>query len=221
MRHWTTHYLNSRGSLSPYLKQISEAIDKVESKASKVIELTSLDIVIQAIENAVIPETGHCGYSPSAGLIYLTIDPANENLLSHLGEPLERVIAHELHHALRWDSVGYGRTLLEVLVTEGLASRFSQELYGNAPEIWESALSSEEVGQCLALAMSELASEQYNHSRWFFGSGDLPRWAGYTLGWHLIGNLTGNLSAKKPSELINTSAPEFKESLSRLAASYS
>lgn len=38
-----------------------------------------------------------------------------------------------------------------------------------------------------AMAKQELASTQYDHGAWFFGSGPFPRWTGYTLGCEIVG----------------------------------
>ncbi|KGB21940.1 hypothetical protein AtDm6_2706 [Acetobacter tropicalis] len=33
-----------------------------------------------------------------------------------------------------------------------------------------------------------LSEVRYDHSRWFFGRGSIPRWFGYTLGYEIVGN---------------------------------
>ncbi|MES9903620.1 MAG: DUF2268 domain-containing putative Zn-dependent protease [Sedimenticola sp.] len=220
MKSWTIHCLNSRSALTPNMERVKEAISNVHSRTFGSVPEIPLDIVVEAVVNGGIPETGYCGYSPRPGVIFLSIDPSNENLKSHLGVSLERVIAHELHHALRWDSIGYGSTLVEAIVSEGLAGRFSQELYGNEPELWEAALSSLEISKYLKQAIQESDADNYDHHRWFFGDGDIPRWAGYTLGWELVGNLSGDLTGLKPSEMIATPAIEFTDSLATLALKY-
>ncbi|WP_411911731.1 DUF2268 domain-containing putative Zn-dependent protease [Rhodovulum sulfidophilum] len=94
------------------------------------------------------------------------------------GEPLERTIVHELHHALRWRGPGYGRTLGEALVTEGLAGHFAQQLYGGPPEKWESSLDAEGLAQAESDAAAAWDDEAYDHAAWFFGTaphdGDTP-----------------------------------------------
>lgn len=39
--------------------------------------------------------------------------------------------------SLRLDGQGYGSTLGEFIVSEGLAGQFSLELFGGEPELWE------------------------------------------------------------------------------------
>jgi uncharacterized protein YjaZ len=73
-------------------------------------------------------------------------------------------VAHELNHSKRiLDGPGYGTTLGEAIVTEGLADNFSIVAYPETPPIpWTNALQPDELDR--------------------LGADDLPRWAGYTIG---------------------------------------
>ena len=213
---WDVHFMNARGRLSPYTDRIAEAIVEVARRSNEIVPEIALDIEIEAAQYGGIPETGHSGYVPRPGLMRLMFDPTNEHLKKNMGEPLERMIAHELHHALRWDTVGYGTTLLGALASEGLCGRFAQELYGNEPEIWERGIEVTDVKFFAREAVIYADSEKYNHQKWFFGSGDLPRWVGYTLGYHMVGRAC-ELMSRKPSDLIATPESEFKPALRDLA----
>ena len=213
---WNVHFMNARGSLSPYKSRLEEAIAEVARRSSELVPSVVLDIEVEAAKYGGIPETGHSGYVPRPGLMRLMLDPSNEHLESNMGEALERMIAHELHHALRWDTVGYGTTLLGALTSEGLCGRFARELYGNEPEIWEKGIDSADVGFFAQEAIIYADSESYDHQRWFFGSGNLPKWTGYTLGYHMVGSAC-DLMDRKPSELISTPELEFKDALRSLA----
>jgi uncharacterized protein YjaZ len=94
---------------------------------------------------------------------------------------------HEAHHCMRMAKRGYGRTLGEALVSEGLAGRFVTHLFHSPPEPWERA-----VDQNTLLAHRPdnrmLAATDYDHNSWFFGAGgQRPRWLGYTLGYEMVG----------------------------------
>ena len=77
----------------------------------------------------------------------------------------------------------------EALVSEGLAGRFAAQLYGEAPEPWEDAFSKEGLADLAILAQARWTVTDYDHAQWFFGRGKYPCWAGYTLGYHLIGSI--------------------------------
>ncbi len=210
------HFLNARGQLDRYIEQVRTAVSNVVEATAALKNLGPLDIVVQ--EGCwVIPQTGHCGDAPKPGLVFLTLDPGNEALAVNMGRSLERVIAHEFHHASRWDTVGYGETLGEVLVTEGLAGHFVQEVYGDPPEPWESAVNFDELRTHVDAAAREWASKEYNHMRWFFGEGDLPHWIGYALGYQLIGKYLEIYPEFRPSQLASKPAGSFRSMLGHLS----
>lgn len=118
-------------------------------------------------------------------MIFVTVDPGNPALHSNADRSLERMFAHELHHAARWDGPGYGSSLCEALVSEGLAGHFVLELFGGAPEPWEQ-LPEGEIRFHATHAGQDWDRANYNHDAWFFGRGNLPRWLGYSLGFRLV-----------------------------------
>lgn len=213
---WTVHCMNARGSLDPYIDRVYEALCDIAKRSENLVPDVVLDIEVEAAKFGGIPEIGHSGYVPRPGLMRLMLDPFNENLDNHMGEHLERMIAHELHHALRWETVGYGTTLLGALVSEGLCGRFTQELYQNTPEIQEAAITKTEIQKLAGDALVEASNKNYEHDRWFFGSRDLPRFTGYTIGYELVG-LAMSRWGLAPSEMIDTPADEFIDFLSDIS----
>ena len=218
MAEWTVHLLNARGHLDSSQARIREGIDAVHARTRGLVGPIALDIVVGAGRGRGIPERGHGGRVPSAGLIGLWMDPDNPHFIDNLGEPLERAVAHELHHVMRRDAASRGARLLDSLVMEGLAGRFVEELYANAPEPWERALPGESLGEVAALARSHALRDKYDHREWFYGAGALLRWAGYTLGHELVGRRRAPLDRILPSPLAATPAEAFLPVLDGLAA---
>lgn len=99
---------------------------------------------------------------------------------------MARAVLHEAHHCLRMAGPGYGTTLEEALVSEGLAGRFVVEALGTEPESWERIMPPEEALRHLP-GPEALGDAGYDHGEWFFGTGALPRWLGYTLGYAVVG----------------------------------
>lgn len=140
----------------------------------------------------VIPQIGMTGFTnPTNGVVSVTIDPESR---IGLRETLERwvgpTIAHELHHRKRvLDGPGYGRTLREALITEGLGDSFAVEVYPALRAPWTDALTPEQENEAWAEAVPVL-DDPYDlsvHGRWFFGrGGDHPFWTGYTIGYHIV-----------------------------------
>ncbi|MBD8555410.1 hypothetical protein IFT84_12935 [Rhizobium sp. CFBP 8762] len=149
----------------------------------------SVDVIVENVPGATIPEYGLTGSCFRSSLITLTVDSLNQNFPTSLttGE-LSRILTHEVHHALRFKLCpnGYGFTLSEALVSEGLADCFVDEVWGKHPSPITNALPPAHWDETVALAGKHLSSDCYDHAEWFFGMGRLPRWAGYALGYRLV-----------------------------------
>ena len=92
-------------------------------------------------------------------------------------------------HCLRMGGPGYGRTLGEALVSEGLAGHFVARALGSPPEPWERAVDEAALLRHRPDAAT-LGAAPYDHAGWFFGlSGHRPRWLGSTLGHRIVGSL--------------------------------
>jgi hypothetical protein len=137
-----------------------------------------------------IPGIGVGGFAnPATGDVSVWIDEAPPGgLKAALETWVPATVAHELHHRSRIRvGPGYGITLAEALVTEGLADHFAAEAFPDTPpQPWDHALSAEQEAELWRKAQPILdVPGGYNHPVWFRGSGSLPRWAGYTLGYRI------------------------------------
>lgn len=202
------HILNARHQLADMEEWLSDRLNEAFSVSAQHLPLQDTDVIVKAGQ-AVIPEKGHLGYAPEKGLIFVTVDPGNSVLRANPSQSLERMLAHELHHAARWDGPGYGKTLGEALVSEGLAGHFAQEAYGGASEPWEQ-LSVSAVRRYVAKAQAEWSSPEYNHAEWFFGSKDVPTWGGYSLGYHVVGRYLAAHGDARASRLVHAEAVDFR-----------
>jgi len=178
------HFLDARGALTELRPWITDRLSHAHEVAAPMLSLQNIDVVVQA-GRFVIPEKGHVGYAHEGGVIHLTVDPSNPELKRNAKMSLERMLAHELHHCARWDGPPRERILGEALVAEGLACHFAQEVFGEPLEPWE-ALPEEQIFPHIAQANQDWAKKDYDHSAWFFGTSDLPRWLGYSLGYQLV-----------------------------------
>lgn len=123
------HILNARGKLDFVRERIEKTFFYGVTTISALLPIADIDVIVQA-STFVIPETGMGGWSPAADVLYISIDPANPNLLRDFDTEFLATLGHELHHCLRHGGPGYGRTLGEALVSEGLACHFETELRG-------------------------------------------------------------------------------------------
>lgn len=209
MTQWIVHYANACGQLDGWIERAEAGITAARYRAEQVTPAIDLDIVVQAWPGQVIYEMGFVGYAPTGTMMQLTLDPGNPNLDHHMGEPFERMVVHELHHVLRWRGPGYGTTLGEALVSEGLAGHFCRQLYSSAPELWEAALSREELAACAEKAQQSWHDPHYHHGAWLFGHGHLPRWVGYSLGYSLVGRYLAQHDGASTASLVHEPAASF------------
>lgn len=202
------HILNVQKKLEAHCQWMSNCLNDTYERAQKVMSVPSLDVVVKA-GTFVIPEKGHLGYCPEAGIIYLTVDPENPEFCKNDAHSLERMFAHELHHATRWVAPGYGCTLGEVIVSEGLAGHFSLELFGGESEPWE-RLSPDIIHPYIQQLSENWNKTNYDHNTWFYGTSDLPKWLGYTSGFNIVSRYLATCPHLKASMLVDINADELR-----------
>ena len=177
----------------------------------KAVPVQDTDVIVRA-GKTVVPEKGHMGYAPEKGVIYVTVDPDHPTLQANPHQSLERMLSHELHHCARWDGPGYGATLGEALVSEGLAGHFAQEVFGGEPEPWES-LPVSTLRPHIQTAQAEWDSASYAHDAWFFGSSGFPNALGYSLGYRMVGHYLAAHRDRLASRLVHADAGAFRSYL--------
>lgn len=188
----------------------------VFSKSIKAIQSAlplrqAIDVVFQVDPFRTIPEVGIGGYTPNGHTVYISLDPNHRQFLRSVKKILPRTLAHELHHAIRWKHPGYGRTLGEALVSEGLAAHFELEVFGGQPNSWDIAVRGKKLQDLYRRARPEFIKSSYDHQAWFFGSVQrhIPRWAGYSVGYLLLKQYLQSPSDDRPSMLVHIPAAKI------------
>lgn len=128
----------------------------------------------------------------------------------HRRDELLAMLAHELHHCARWTRPGYGATLGEALVSEGLACVFETAFRGGVPPFWARALDAPALDAVATLARPRLDDAAYDHRAWFGGAPEhgIPRHTGYSLGFDIVARhmrATGRTAA----QLVHVPARNF------------
>lgn len=158
-----------------------------------------------------IAELGVGGYAPDAHTVFLSLDPDHHAFEATWARELTPMLAHELHHCARWSGPGYGTSLLEALVSEGLAQQFEREFRGGQTPMYARALTAEELDDLGRRAELGYDVSPHDHAAWFYGSAELglPRWTGYTLGYELVGHHLARTGSTAASAW-NWPADEFR-----------
>lgn len=168
-----------------------------------VVRLGAGDIEVHLVDapDECIPEWGLGGSTYGPRSIVLAVDPDH----GIEGEHVFSTLVHEIHHAMRWRGPGCGSTLVERLVSEGLAQTFEAECSGVVPLYAAGEVTQEQ----LALAVGAFDEEPVDEGRWFFGAGDLPRWFGYRFGYQLVSERVAALGSDAAA-LVNEPAATFR-----------
>jgi uncharacterized protein YjaZ len=181
------------------------------TEIKKHISVNSIKIRIVNNPGLVIPEIGMGGFNPDPYNVIIAINHTFLNLEQSLETNLIPQLAHEIHHAMRRRSIGYGNTLFQAVISEGLADHFSIEVTGIDPPPWSIALPEDEIDKWITIASESWNQSSYNHNAWFVGTDPaIPRWTGYSMGYTLINNYLADHPGSHASDLVDIPATEFE-----------
>ncbi len=190
-------------------RSLMDVIQKTIKRANKRIPVKSLIIDVGVFpENTVRDIGGIGGYTPDAHHMEISLNPSLPTFSRKWRTALAGTITHEWHHVARWRKPGYGKTLGEALITEGLADHFVREIFPNMkPFPWTNALTSTKKRLLLNRAKRSF-NHSYHHDAWFFGSKEkqIPPWTGYTLGYELVKKYLQRHPSQSPSSLVHVTA---------------
>lgn len=192
-------------------------ISTIKNHAIKTAEVLSIlypyNITLYANSQRVIPETGEGGFAGSKDLVQLFLDLTGKihNVDNLIKKRLPGTIYHEMNHLKRWATVGYGQTLLEEIVSEGLACSFENKMWqtDQVPLFYE-----EERGvlKMLSLVKRQVAKKnsKFSHADWFFGTNPkIPKWLGYKLGFYIVEKALANAPKNTIVDLTSMKASEI------------
>lgn len=191
---------NATGKLDKLQDKIEQSVREAKELGTKLLNVDEVDIIFSYHPKYTIPELGVGAYTLSEDRIDIRLDPSKEIEVAEITAQL----VHEMHHTVRWQEPGYGKTFAETMVSEGLATLFEEEALGKTPIYSQVELPVEEIN----LANSILDKEDYDHYVWFFGNGDITRWFAYTYGYRICKEY-GKKTSKTAAELVHEPASSF------------
>ncbi len=199
---------NASDDLTAQQAKIERAFKKAVSTATNLLNLDTVDVICIGDKTKVIPEVGIGGFTPSRHLTYLYIDPK----IDVDEKEIFNTLCHEFHHAKRYDGPGYGETLFDSMIFEGLAVAFEEEVSEGTAFVANTLKKREHPPQLIEKCKSHFNDTDFNHFKWFISdkSGELPRWAGYEMGYFIVKKYLSKEN-KKASDLILESPKVFSE----------
>lgn len=198
-----------------------EAIDGAFTEAVRTVRtllgtLPNIDVVFYDNPEYVVDETGIGGNTDNANTIFVPLDATKD----FSKRELTFVIRHELHHAVRMNTLGDTDSLFKKVISEGLADQFETEFDpGYRPITYRDDISHKKIVEGLKELVSVIKTHDYNYYEWFFGYDDrYPNWFGYTLGNYII-EAYCKVYNTTPSALVVTPAETFESFLNSLIIS--
>lgn len=207
------HFLNAEFKYEePLVKRVIDTATNYINGAIQDLNIQKPFDVTMYPNHAWTEETdGVDGEAFSGGLLQLRIDLRNEKnkIDDLLGDPLKATIYHECNHILRWQSVGYGTSLIEATISEGIATSYEKMIC--APYVIKHADHSN-IEELLKYYRERNKDEDttYNHWEWFFGTHNkYPRWLGYKVGSYIVDEAMKNKPSMTFTEITKMSAEEI------------
>lgn len=206
---WHLHLLNARHDLTRVLSEVRQVSRDAMVRVSSHADLPNFDLVIRAhgdrsADGAV---QGQC---PAPGIIEIALTPDRFDPAQYT-----RALVRQMAHLIRQDGPGYGRSLGEVLVSEGLAGHFVVQVMGGPPDAVDTVRPAQGA---MRQAMNEWARQDYDRARWFGGKGDLRKGTGNSLGHRLISDHLTQNPGDSAASLATAPAEPFRQTLRRIAA---
>jgi uncharacterized protein YjaZ len=203
-------FLESEKGLNSGQKNlITKLVKKHASIAGQNLKLPLMNFTVYPNKEWCIEQTGEGGYTASPDWIQLFVDPTSTRVNEIIKSSLLSTVYHEMHHAKRMGSVGYGQNLLQAVISEGLAIAYAEKMFPSFIAPW-GKYSNNEIKKLLKIFIKNIPKTMngYNHEEWFLGFGK-PHWLGYKVGIHII----RELEIKDPSfnciEAVNIKAEEI------------
>lgn len=161
----------------------------------------------------IVLQTGIGGEAKSSTSVVYWILPRHKDVVTSVREELDRVVAHEMNHVARMQNIKQReRTLLEALVSEGLATVYEEGFGGK----YQAAPYHKEMGSFDLKAVWEQAQKELNeplnsarYGIWFLGEGKYPKWTGYGIGAAIVEAYMNVHSGQPMSELVKLPSKEI------------
>ncbi|MBU2893717.1 DUF2268 domain-containing protein [Colwellia sp. D2M02] len=198
-------------------ERFSHVLDLLENKAQdslveikKHIELPNIDVVISPCSEEYKTESGILGCVSTPYVIDVLLDTDRKDLSNIINNELTSVIAHELHHVIRTSFGVQEKSLLQVLVSEGLACHFETKFSDDATSKFFADIKKYEWRNLYSKMQANLESTDFNYPVYFGGKdmAKFPNRAGYWVGFNLISEYIDKYGGCAVT-LVGTAAEEF------------
>ena len=212
------HFIETKDFSDTILKdKLCAIVHKHATNACEMLNIDLVNVIIWPNADAVILETGDGGEILSKELVFIYIDPRRsvEELHKIIEKQIPNTIYHELNHIAREkylgkDGMSFHENLSHAIISEGIASCFAYEKWPQAQMPWI-AYSEKEIQDLVRIYKNrEIFDDMsYDHGIWFYGTGDLPRWIGYKLGYYFVDRYLKQHSDFAWADIVKMESKDF------------
>lgn len=199
-----TQFVGSYAFSATERRTIARVAGLAALEARRHLPTLPAQIVLQVQSGSdVIPELGATAAAPGPALITWTVDPGHAEGVVKIAEThLRAALLHECHHLVRQNAVT-SQTLLDDVISEGLATAFERDVGGGSPPWGQYTDDAEQwVREIQALPASAKRRE------WLAQLPDGRRWVGMRAGTYLADRAMKALN-RTAAELATTPSAEI------------
>jgi hypothetical protein len=157
----------------------------------------------------VIPHTGVAGVtSLTTGQVMITLDTKQRPsaLRQSLRVWVTQALSHEVNHSVRiHKGPGFGTTLLDEMISEGVASAFDIQVQPTIHLPWTDALTNRRERMMWGRARP-LLNHTGLYDQWFFGGGGVPYDTAFQIGHDIVRDYLNRHPKTTAASLVNTPA---------------
>lgn len=187
---------------------IKKSVKRNAEIACNFLSIGALNVTIYPNKDWCIKETGDGGYTASSDWIQLFVDPTK--LISKIIEAsFPATLYHETNHARRMLKVGFGKTLLETIISEGLAIVFAEEMFESFVAPW-GKYTNDEIKKLYKIFLTHKDDEKFDYEEWFLGFGK-PHWLGYKVGAYIVRELKQKDKEFNSAKMVDIPASKIYE----------
>lgn len=180
-------------------KDLREHVKKILEKVKNILKEKLFLYVFPTnsdfVKNKLSGVTGYCIFK---NVIYIYVYP-DKNWKDYFGKTL----VHEVAHSVSDYYSSFDNSLGEMIVFDGLAENFVENVFGEPNKDVVNILSKQESLELFEKIKGDLDSkEEKKYHELFFGSGKYPIWTGYSMGYALTKKYLENKKEINWSDLL-------------------
>jgi uncharacterized protein YjaZ len=129
-------------------------------------------------------------------------------------DSLKETVAHEYNHAVFKQTQNGNGSLLDVMIMEGLAEHFQEQVCNGEPSPWAQAIErSQLVNKIKSIEDHLRKTAEYGelYAKIFYGKGEYSRWLGYSIGYWIIDSYIASKENIDWAKLMQLSSAEILE----------